>query len=157
MTATNHALTGVAIGLISGRPLLAIPIALLSHYICDAIPHYRYATPQKLPDAELLKRKGFRNYLIGEAFVCFLIVLLLAITQPAHWMLAAICAFVAAAPDLASVSRYIPASRGQAMKAPGLYQRFAGGIQWFERPSGAVVEIAWFVGLVAFILPAVWH
>ncbi|MGZ6005800.1 MAG: hypothetical protein ACXWLH_06720 [Candidatus Saccharimonadales bacterium] len=147
MTATNHALTGTAIGLILGQPILAIPLALLSHYICDMIPHF--GTPN--PDRDL-KTKAFRNYLIIEAFICFLIVLGLAIFQPAHWQLAAICAFVAASPDLISAPRYLSLIKNTNWK-PNLYTKFAHDIQWFEKPIGAVVEIAWLISVIMIILP----
>jgi len=45
MTATNHALTGAAIGLLVGEPLIAVPAAIASHFICDALPHYGRVGP----------------------------------------------------------------------------------------------------------------
>jgi membrane-bound metal-dependent hydrolase YbcI (DUF457 family) len=148
MTATNHALTGAAVGLLIGQPLVAIPVALVSHYVCDAIPHYKSAVPEK----QHLKSRGFQNYLIAEAAICFLIVLGLVLIRPEHWLLAAICAFLAAAPDLISIDKFMAFRRGKKWQ-PSIYNKFAGGIQWFERPSGAVVEIAWFVAVVSIILP----
>ena len=151
MTATNHALTGTAIGLIVGQPLLALPLALLSHFICDAIPHFSFtADESKITD--IMRSKLFRNYLITEAFLCFLIVLGLTIIQPLHWPLAVACAFLAAAPDLLSSRRYSSIVSKKKWK-PGLYSRFAHDIQWFERPIGGVVEIAWMVGMVSIVLP----
>jgi hypothetical protein len=40
MTATAHALIGTVIAAKVGNPALAIPIALASHFICDAVPHW---------------------------------------------------------------------------------------------------------------------
>src|ERR1035437_1310530 len=40
MTATGHALIGTVIAAKIGNPALAIPIALASHFICDALPHW---------------------------------------------------------------------------------------------------------------------
>jgi hypothetical protein len=148
MTATNHALTGSLIGLAIGQPLLALPLALVSHYICDALPHFG----TDLPDEIVLKTRWYRNYLVTEALLCLSIVLILASVQPLHWQLAAICAFVAAAPDLISFNRYITVRRGRIWKSSA-YSRFAGNIQWFEHPIGAVVEVAWFVGMLILIRP----
>lgn len=150
MTATNHALTGTAIGLIVGQPLLALPLALLSHYICDAIPHFGTG----LPDTVVLKTKAFRTYLLVEAAICFGVVLALALLQPAHWELAAVCAFVAAAPDLLSINHFATIRRGKKWKS-GWYTSFASKIQWFERPIGAVVEVVWLIGLIWLIAPFV--
>lgn len=135
MIATNHALTGAVIGLAVGNPLVAVPAALLSHYVCDALPHFGLG-----PD--FIKTKAFRNYLIVDAVVCVLLVLALFATQPTHWLLASVCAFVAAMPDFAMVNRYYHVVTNKPYVS-GLYNRFAGGIQWFERPIGGFVELAW--------------
>lgn len=145
MTATNHALTGTIIGLTIASPL-ALPVAFFSHYLLDMIPHFGWPTPEK----ENLQSNRFRNYLIVEAVVCFLIVLLLFLTQPAGWLLAAVCAFLAAMPDLFSFNRYRNTRNGKS-HVPNVYERFASRIQWFERPIGAAVEISWFAGAV-FVL-----
>lgn len=151
MTATNHALTGTAIGLIVGEPLLALPLALLSHFVCDAIPHFSFTADESRKE-QMLRSKMYKNYLITEATLCSLIVLGLAVLRPTHWLLAAVCAFVAAAPDLFSINRYLSTRRGNPWK-PNLYSRFAHNIQWFEKPIGAVVEAAWFIAVVAILLP----
>ncbi len=147
MTAVNHALTGTLIGLATGQPLIALPAALASHFVCDALPHYG----SLLPDEVLLKTKGYQRYLMAEAAICFGIVLTLAILQPVYWLLAAICAFVAASPDLLSIDRYIKTRRGQSWRAKG-YFKFAIGIQWFGRPIGAVVEVTWLIAMIILIV-----
>lgn len=149
MTATNHALTGAAIGLIVSQPALAIPLALLSHFICDSLPHFGVAESKK---SKLLKSDKFRNYLGIEAIMCLLLVAMLMIMRPQNWLLAAVCAFIAASPDLLSFNRYRKTRQGLKWR-PNAYQRFAHGIQWFERPAGAVVEIAWFIAAVAVVAP----
>jgi len=40
MTATGHALIGTVIAAKIGNPALAIPIALASHFLADALPHW---------------------------------------------------------------------------------------------------------------------
>ncbi|HEY5152520.1 MAG TPA: hypothetical protein VII55_00950 [Candidatus Saccharimonadales bacterium] len=148
MTAVNHALTGTLIGLLVGQPLAAVPLAVGSHFVCDALPHFGTG----LPDNILLKTKAFRNYLFADAFLCFLLVCILALMRPEHWLLAAVCALAAASPDFLSINRYWKTRRGLKWK-PGRYVKFASGIQWFERPIGAVVEIAWFIGAVVLLVP----
>jgi hypothetical protein len=149
VTATNHALTGTAIGLIVGQPLLALPLALLSHFICDAIPHFGWGEPRST-----MKSNVFRNYLVVEAVTCSLIVLSLAVLRPTHWLIAAVCAFLAASPDLLSFNRYRLLRHDKKWK-PSLYARFASRIQWFEHPIGAVVEVAWFIAALAVIIPII--
>lgn len=147
MTATNHALTGTAIGLLVGQPWVALPLALASHFVCDIIPHYGAANGQNA-----LKSNTFRNYLLVEATLCGLIVLVLAITQPAHWALAAACAFVAAAPDFGWINKYRKARQGKRWQ-PSAFSRWASGIQWFQRPIGSVVEVAWAGAALVIIAP----
>lgn len=147
MTAVNHALTGTAIGLISGVPAVALPLALVSHYICDMIPHFGTRNPEMA-----IKSRAFRNYLFVEASLCFVIVLALAILQPVHWLLAAVCAFVAASPDLLSINYFQKMKKGAKWR-PGAYVRFAKKIQWFEKPIGAVVEVVWLVAVCLVIYP----
>lgn len=148
MTAINHALTGTAIGLLVGEPLLAIPLAVASHYVCDALPHFKVNLPEKV----VLKSNLFRSYLVAEAGACFMLVVLLSVAQPQHWFIASTCAFLAAAPDFFSINRYLRVRAGKKWK-PSLYAKFAGGIQWFERPIGGFVEVAWLVAAVVVILP----
>jgi hypothetical protein len=148
MTATNHALTGALIGLIIGEPLLALPAALVSHFICDALPHYSSKTASE----KLLKTNRFRNYLIAEAALCGLLVLILALARPEHWLLACFCAFIAASPDFLWLPRYLKIRAGRKWK-PTLFSVFAAKIQWFQRPIGAAVETAWFITSLILLLP----
>lgn len=148
MTATNHALTGALIGLVVGQPLLAVPAAVLSHFVCDAIPHW---TPET-PEDERLSSNSFRNYLVVEALLCFLLVVVLAVVRPEHWLSAAVCAFAAASPDFMWIPRYLKTRAGKVWK-PNRFEKLAQDIQWFTKPIGAVVEIAWFFGCIILLLP----
>ncbi|HVX24432.1 MAG TPA: hypothetical protein VG992_03780 [Candidatus Saccharimonadales bacterium] len=147
MTATNHALTGAVIGLVVGQPLLAVPAAIASHFICDALPHFGHGH-----DDSHIATHHFRNYLIVEALVCTALVGLLFVAHPVHWFLAATCAFLAAAPDLLWINHFRQVRRGNNWQ-PNAFSRFASAIQWFQRPIGAVVEMVWFGAAVALLLP----
>lgn len=140
MRAINHALTGAAIGLIVAEPAIALPVALISHFVCDAIPHYN----PKVVNAKTLRGDTFKNILYLDALLCFTLVLVLASNQPPNWLLAAACAFVATSPDLLSIRRYRKALANKPWR-PNLYEKLSGKIQWFEKPIGAVVELTWFV------------
>lgn len=148
MTATNHALTGAIIGLVVGEPILAIPIAIASHFVCDALPHFGVQDPNDTR----IKSNAFRNYLVVDAVLCFLLVAIIFITQPNNWLLAAICAFMAAAPDFGWINRFVKARGGKRWK-PNLFSKFAANIQWFQRPIGGVVEAAWFIAAIVILVP----
>ncbi len=145
MRAVNHALTGALIGLTVSEPLLALPAALVSHYILDAIPHHGSR------DDSWLKTKSFRYSLYIDALLCSLFVAALIIIEPARWFQAVVCAFIAAAPDLLSFNRYLHIVRRKAWR-PSAYAKFAHDIQWFERPIGAVVEVVWFGASLVLLL-----
>jgi len=151
MRAINHALTGAAIGLQVTEPVAAVPLAFISHYVCDIIPHYG----RGLPEEEELNSALFRVLLAMDISLCVLLVLILGLWRPHHWLLAAVCAFVAASPDLFSLNRYLQARRHKPIKQ-NWYTKFASDIQWFERPIGAVVEVVWFVAMI-IILVAIIH
>jgi hypothetical protein len=152
MRAINHALTGATIGVLIGEPLIAVPLAFVSHYICDMIPHYGTA----IAEEKELNSVQFRVLLFLDFCLCVLLVVILALYKPQFWILAAVCAFVATSPDLFSINRYRSARRGTTSK-PGSYIKFAHGIQWFERPIGAVVEVAWFIAMLIILVPILRH
>lgn len=145
MTATNHALTGTVIGLASGNPVLAMPMALLSHFVCDALPHYGAGK-------DVIGSSGFKKLLVADAAGCLIIVASLAIFQPQFWLLAAVCAFLAASPDFMWINKFRKAQRGQPDKESSAWLlRFHAGIQWYEKPSGAFFELLWATGAIILL------
>ena len=60
MTATGHAILGTVIAAKIGNPALALPIAIASHFVADAFPHWDTATN--------IRRKGKKRVMI-EAFL----------------------------------------------------------------------------------------
>ena len=142
MTATNHALTGAAIGLLVGQPLLAIPLAFLSHFVLDALPHFgtKYLQPGM---------KRFVYYLAAEAGACAAIVLALYFFQPQYWLLAAFCAFVAASPDFMWVGEFIAAQKRATIPArKHAIVRLHSAVQWYQKEPGLIVEVAWAAGML---------
>jgi hypothetical protein len=146
MRAINHALTGSLIGLTLGDPIVALPLAVASHFICDAIPHHASSEDP----VKALRKPIFKQLLIGDAVLCVALVIFLALAQPEHWILAAVCAFLAASPDFLYVRRFITAKRNQPY-TPGRFIKWTTDIQWFQRPIGWVVEIVWFAGCLALL------
>jgi hypothetical protein len=152
MRAINHALTGAIIGLAVGEPLVAVPSALVSHFLCDMIPHYDGVQPGEENKLQWIRSKSFRYMLYADAALCVSLVMVLALRHPAHWQLAAVCAFIATSPDLLYIRRYLQIKARKSVRSSRLVQ-WTIGIQWFQRPIGAVVEVAWFIGAVALLVP----
>src|SRR5580698_2100335 len=113
MRAINHALTGAIIGLTIGEPLVAAPVAFVSHFVCDAIPHFGVSGWRDI------KTTWFRRLLVVDFVLCVALVVILALSRPKHWLLAAVCAFLAASPDLFSAPRMLRFRR-QADPRPNL-------------------------------------
>jgi hypothetical protein len=148
MRAINHALTGAIIGLSVSDPLIALPVSFLSHYVLDAIPHHGQ---KKVDDKRSnLVSKLFIYMLIADAMLCFILVLIIFIIKPRHWLTAIICAFLAASPDFFSFDRFYKTIKNKPWKE-NIYTKFASNIQWFEKPIGAVVEIVWFISMIFII------
>lgn len=137
MRAINHALTGAIIGVASGNPWVVVPAAVASHFVLDAIPHHNTAKGDM--DAAI-----FNLMLVIDGLLCVGLVGLLAVWQPAHWQLAAFGAFLATSPDFMWIPGYLRARHHQNQIAGRGILKFHGRIQWFQRPIGGFVEIAWF-------------
>lgn len=93
MTATNHALAGAVVALVVKEPVLALPLAFLSHFLVDYIPHFSF------PDKQLFKR-NFNTLLIGDALMCVALVVISYFVFPDVWLLVSACMFLATSPDL---------------------------------------------------------
>jgi hypothetical protein len=147
MIATNHALTGAIIGLSVSNPLLAVTLALVSHFALDGLPHYSPAKPD-------LASNEFRNYLIVDALLCIVLVAVLAGAAPHHWLLASICAFAATLPDTMWIPDFLRARRSQKQvdfSERGILVRLHDAVQWYAKPLGAVTEVIWFAGGVTVL------
>lgn len=147
MRAINHAMTGALIGLTVGKPLIAAPIALASHFVCDMIPHYA-----SNHDKSSLRLREPVSGLIVDSLLCVGLVALLTLSHPLHWQLAAVCAFLAASPDLLWLRPYVSELRHKTAKLSA-FDKFAGKIQWFQRPIGWLVEVAWFAAGIIVLAP----
>lgn len=150
MRAINHSLTGALIGLTITQPAIAVPLALASHFVLDMIPHHGVEKGQN----KWIASNEFRYLLYIDALLCVGLVVALFTYQPVNWVLAAVCAFAAASPDLVSFDRYRHIISNKKYK-PNLYNKFASGIQWFERPIGVIVEIVWIFAALAILVPII--
>lgn len=138
MLAINHAITGALIGLTFSAPL-AYPLAFLSHFALDAIPHFG-------DDDKRINEKSFVLQLLTDAALCGVLVLVLFISLGSNAWLPALCAFLAASPDFMWMPDYVRIKRGKKpLGKTNVILKFHSLIQWFQRPVGAFVEVFWFV------------
>ncbi len=139
MTGLNHVLTGAAIGLAVQQPLLVIPLALLSHFILDAIPHfdheiYRYGS------------KHFMKIMISDGVLSVGSIVALMLLFPASALPIGLGALFATAPDFLWPYYY------RNGRPQNWYYKFHVRIQWFERPPGALVEASYLIFISTVIV-----
>lgn len=146
MTATNHALTGTAIALIVKQPALAIPLAFLSHFVTDAIPHSL---------AEGMSEKAARRIadVDGVLAIGLTLIVSIAASQVSFWLMI-FCALAAFGPDFIWIWRYYKlGSINKVTHAPmSKFSRFHQKIQWSESRKGYLVELVWFAVVMYIIL-----
>ena len=65
MTATAHALIGASLAVKLTNPLVGIPIAFLSHFAADLVPHWDPGTNHKKKTKLRLKLEATADVLIG--------------------------------------------------------------------------------------------
>lgn len=145
MTATNHVLTGAMIGLTVQQPAAAIVLALISHFVLDAIPHFG-----DLHKWTKRTSRHFKLVLAVDASLSLAILVLLGFVQPANWVLAVVCAITAASPDLMWLPHYIDDLKGRASKHFNIVENFHSKIQ-YEWPRGIVVELLWAFGMAGLL------
>jgi hypothetical protein len=143
MTAANHALTGAAIAAVVKQPLLALPLAFISHFVCDALPHF--GIDMKFRSKQMYTWLAVDGIL---AVACAAALLLAGVSNP---LLLAVAGFFAMSPDLAWLY-YGLKGKLEDKSALDLLSRFHSNIQWYQKVPGLGVEIIWAVMMFTVIL-----
>lgn len=145
MTATNHMLTGALIAVTVQRPELAIPLAFVSHFALDAIPHFGFE------EDDVVVRNGmklFRTVMSIDIAACIsALIVLPTVAHLTHmavrpWAVAT-CMLAAYSPDLIWLYRYVREMREKRPQPKGKFARFHQKIQWSETLHGMHAEFVW--------------
>jgi hypothetical protein len=139
MTGLNHVLTGSAIALAIRQPLLVVPLALLSHFVLDAMPHFDHPTYQ-------YGSKYFAAIMATDAVLSIGTIGVIMLLVPQLAGVVALGAFAAILPDFFWLYYY---THG---RPQWWFFRFHTKIQWFERPPGALVEMSYLVFISTLII-----
>jgi len=145
MTTSNHALVGSLIALSLKQPALVIPLAFVSHYILDVLPHFGNTNPS------LDAHQKFRKHLFVEVLGLVGLILLIA-TGIYGWNLVTIAAIIATLPDIEWPLRYIFFTAKGEKPRDTLTSRLHKRIQWCEREWGLIVEIIFFAAGYALLI-----
>ena len=149
MTGSNHLVTGALIAAVVPVPALAIPLAFVSHFVLDALPHFGDTNKHSWLN------RHFNYILAVDIIVGLAFLLALAILQPLHWVLMLVCAAVSVSPDALWIPYYLSDRKGIELEHGRLSKLFK-KIQWAERPWGIYVEVLWFVTGV-FVLSRIMY
>lgn len=144
MTATNHVLTGAVIALSVQNPVIALPLAVMSHFALDGLPHFDL----KINDHSSGR---FQMLLYSDMFVASVVLLSIAATRPAFWPLMIACGILAASPDLMWFPNYLRGLKGQKLKTNGAIASLHSKVQWLTGPFGAAIELLWFLLALSLI------
>jgi len=145
MTASNHVLTGMIIASTVNNPVLALPLALMSHFALDGLPHY---SDEKVVYTDF----KFKLILGADAYIAALCLFLVLLLHPVHMWIIIAGGVLAASPDLMWLPDFIAALRNQPKPAYGPIRQFHHKVQWWTKPKGAYIEGIWFACafLIAF-------
>jgi hypothetical protein len=149
MTTSNHAFTGAAIALTVQQPFLGLLLALVSHFVLDALPHYGRES------ASLADWAKHRLTWAVEALNLIGLPLLIWLLWGQSWWVFG-AAVMAVAPDVTWMYRYFWYERFGLNPATWALTRFHINIQWGERPWGSIVELTFFVGVSAVLFSLVY-
>ncbi len=144
MQALNHVVFGSLIAVAVNQPVLAVPLALGSHFVMDAIPHY--GSDPKAPRGSAL----YHARIVVDAVASTLIVCFFLSLHPSNPMLLIACSIAAVMPDFLWPLALVIKRKGPLwafFKFHKLIQR--------ESRSGIFVELGWFTIttlLVVFII-----
>lgn len=145
MTATNHAATGGLIAVLVANPVLAMPLAFMSHFLLDALPHFG-----NHPKADINSR-AFKIILISDIALMLIGVTVMTFLFSHIWWLVALAAGLAISPDLMWFPYFLAVQRGE-KRNTGVIARFHKKIQWAEIPSGWFIEVIYFVAISGFLV-----
>ena len=145
MTITNHVTTGALIAAVISQPLIALPLAFMSHFVLDALPHFGY------------KQGGFSYFFRQRlSWVVFLtdISIFVGISVwllPDFWW-AYLLGLVAVSPDFIWGFRYLVFERrGKTPWPNDSFTQLHAKIQTMERPWGILIEIVFAVSMLLFL------
>lgn len=146
MTATSHAITGAFVATLIKEPLAALPLAFLSHFLLDLMPHIgldEYGG--HLKKKALFHRILFIDAILLAAFFGFLI------SVNVGWLIFA-GAIVSGMPDIGWAYRYTVQEKAGSFtpKPMGWFSRVHSKIQWHQTLKGAFFEIPFTIAV--FIL-----
>lgn len=147
MRAVVHVAAGAAIVATIQNPWISLPVAVLSHFVLDALPHYGDIKAHR---AQQLAEQRWAVPL--DALAALVVLLAIVIVYPDQPWLVALGGVLCASPDIGHVFPFVRYLRtGDASPARDWLSRFHDKIQWCERRWGIAVELP-FLAVMLYVL-----
>jgi hypothetical protein len=145
MTTSNHLFAGAAIALVVRQPVLAIPLAYLSHFVLDALPHHGRLNELTLGEAVQHRL----TWIMESVNIVGVPILVYLLWSQSWWVWVA--AIAAMSPDFVWIYLHFFYERKGITPLLRRFTQFHRWIQWCERPWGIAVEMVFFVSGIALI------
>lgn len=146
MTGTNHGMTGAVIAVAVRQPYLALPLAFLSHFACDALPHFGMESSQTF-------KKRFNLVLTADFLTALLTMAVIGSLYPGQALTIWGSMILAASPDLMWLYHYGYVERY--LRRPvrlGVLGRLHTWLQWSQTLPGLAYEVIWFALMAALLI-----
>ena len=145
MTLTNHLLTGAALAKFLPIPV-AVPVALASHFVLDALPHFGFPSIEE----RMRHLTLFRTVIALDGILSITLSIWLIRNGHYSWLLVGLVAY---SPDLLWIYRFaIEEKFGRVEPTRGnRFIRFHIDIQKYERVWGGAVEILYAAGMFLLV------
>ena len=131
MTTVNHSLTGALISTVLPLPLAA-PLAVASHFVLDALPHYSVPGHTR-------HKATFWKWILAIDILASVALVFWAIYNQHYAML--ICGLLAFAPDVVWVKRAAKTRSFDFSDTASRYEQWHMRIQKHEFPKGLWIEV----------------
>ena len=102
MLETPHTIVAASIAVKTGNPFLALPLALLSHFVLDKVPHWNPHLTTKGGEVKKINPEGFKIIVIDSslALISGSVIALSFLPDIKKVLLILACCFLSALPDL---------------------------------------------------------
>lgn len=147
MTGTAHALIGATIGYKIGNPYLSFPIAFVSHFLVDKVPHWDVMTDHTKSKTKIVFQSAM-DVIISTALV---FVFATIVGRPTGWTIY-MAAFLAQLPDWMEIPKTIFKKDLPFAKQNYQFQKWVHDVGFNARcdaPLGVLTQV---VAVLAFLL-----
>lgn len=145
MTGTNHTLVGSIVAIVTPLPLVPV-IALASHFVCDALPHFGQNSVLYIRSDGRYSR-GFMLWLCADAIGCIVVLSGVLLFFPNAWLNILLGVFFAVIPDVGWMFQ----TKLRRIPFFATFLHFSKKIQWAEWAQGWILELLYMV-MFAYIL-----